>query len=230
VDDNAFFERAILASAAGPGDDDAIRQLGELFSADELAAWKASRTAPTRVAVPVGHDDEGDRYWADWGDFGIRGTSPTSYEEAISDLAGHVRSWAEAPDDGEHALGRTDAVRALAAEVAALDDDALRTYLLVRASFDRGHLTFGIADFVEEDGTTTQRAVPLDEGRPPAEIDLPVDGQMKTYQSSVRGDRAAFSPVGSGPSIVDTLRQEDPTGDFDAEFPRPDLRPREPEL
>ena len=101
----------------------------------------------------------------------------------------------------------------------ALSDDELRTSLLVRVSFDRGGLTFGLAEFVEEDGTTTQRAVPFADGRPPSEIDLPVDGRMKTYQSSTRGDRVAFSPVGSGPSIGDTLRQEDPTGDFDVEFP-----------
>ncbi|WP_285114741.1 hypothetical protein [Leifsonia sp. fls2-241-R2A-40a] len=230
MDDNAFFERAILASAAGLDDEDAVRQLRALFSADELAAWEASRTARVRLAVPVGHDDENDRYWAEWGEFGIQGTSPSSYEAAIADLAGHVREWASEAHDSGSRGGLTDDVARLVDELDALSDDGLRTYLLVRVSFDRGRLSFGIADFVEEDGTTTQRAVPLDEGHPPAEIDLPVDGAMKTYQSSVRGERVAFSPVGSGPSIVNTLRQQDPTGDFDAEFPRADLRPRDPEI
>lgn len=227
MDDNAFFERAILASAAGPEDDDAIRQLRELFSPAEMAAWEASRVAPVRVVVPVGHDDLADRYWADWGDFGLRGTSPSSYDAAVDDLARHVRAWVDESRSADSRLGQTDAVAALVDELDALGDDELRTYLLVRVSFDRGRLTFGIADFVEEDGSTTQRAVPLDEGRPPAEIDLPVDGRIKTYQSSVRGDRAAFSPIGSGPSIAATHRQEDPTGDLGADFPREEVRPPE---
>ncbi|MGO4595929.1 hypothetical protein AB4Z18_19115 [Leifsonia sp. 2TAF2] len=226
MDDNAFFERAILASAAGLDDEDAIRQLRSLFSAEELAAWEESRTAAVPVVVPVGHDDEHDRYWADWGEYGIRGTSPTSYEAALDDLAAHVQAWAS-QRRAEDAHGQTDAVATLVRELDGLSDDELRTYLLVRVSFDRGHLTFGIADFVEEDGTTTQRAIPLDDGHPPAEIELPVDGRRKTYQSSIRGDRVAFSPIGSGPSVGNTFRQEDPTGDVDAEFPQEDYRPPE---
>lgn len=225
MDDNAFFERAILASAAGPDDDDAIRQLRALFSAEEFAAWEASRAEDARVAVAVGHDDEHDRYWADWGEYGIQGTSPESYEGAIDDLVPHVRAWARELSEAGPRLGETGALSALVAKLDGLSDDRLRTYLLVRVSFDRGHLTFGIAEFVEQDGTTTQRAVPFDEGRPPAEIDLTVGRRVVTYQSSVRGDRVAFSPVGSGPSIGATLRQEEPTGDVDAEFPQADYRP-----
>ena len=230
VDDNAFFERAILASAAGLDDEDAVRQLRALFTDDEFAAWEASRAASPRVAVAVEHDDEHDRYVAEWGEFGLRGTSPRSYEEAIDDLAPHVRAWAAELRDAAARLGTTPELGALVAELDALGDDELRTYLLVRVSFDRGALTFRLAEFVEEDGTTTQRAVPFADGRPPAEMDLPVDGRMKTYQSSTRGDRVAFSPVGSGPSIIATLRQEDPTGDFDVEFPAHDLPPGDREL
>lgn len=226
MDDNAFFERAILAWAAGLDDEDAVRQLRVLFSDDEFAAWRASRAASPRVAVAVEHDDERDRYVAEWGEYGLQGTSPRSYEQAIDDLAPHVRAWAADLRDAAARLGTTPELGALVTELAGLDDDALRTYLLVRVSFDRGALTFRLAEFVEEDGTTTQRAVPFADGHPPAEMDLPVDGRMKTYQSSTRGDRVAFSPVGSGPSIGATLRQEDPTGDFDAEFPREDFRPR----
>ncbi|MGO4534948.1 hypothetical protein [Leifsonia sp. 2MCAF36] len=225
MDDNAFFERSILASAAGSDDEDAVRQLRALFSADEFAVWQASRAAPLRVAVAVEHDDEGDRYVAEWGEFGIQGASPQSYDAAVDDLAPHVRAWAADLRDATARLGTTAELGALVTELDGLGDDELRTYLLVRVSFDRGALTFGLAEFVEEDGSTTQRAVPFADGRPPAEMDLPVDGRMKTYQSSTRGDRVAFSPVGSGPSIIATLRQEDPTGDFDFEFPAHDLPP-----
>ncbi|MGO4301900.1 hypothetical protein [Leifsonia sp. RAF41] len=225
MDDNAFFERSILAAAAGPQDEDAVRQLRELFSPAEFAAWEAFRAGVLAVIVAVEHDDEGDRYIAEWGEFGIQGTSPLSYEAAIDDLVPHVRAWATELRDAAPRLGTTAELAGLVTAVDALSDDELRTALLVRVSFDRGGLTFGLVEFVEEDGTTTQRAVPFADGRPPSEIDLPVDGRMKTYQSSTRGDRVAFSPVGSGPSIGDTLRQEDPTGDVDAEFPRTDFRP-----
>lgn len=226
MDDNAFFERAILASAAGPDDDDAIRQLRALFTADEFAAWEASRGGRPRVRVPVGHADERDRYWAEFGEYGIRGESPESYEAAIGDLVPHVRAWAGELKDAGSRLGETAALAALVGELDGLSDEELRTYLLVRVSFDRGRLTFGIAEFVEQDGTATQRAVPFDDGHPPAEIDLTIDGRPVTYQSSTRGDRVAFSRVGGGPSIGDTLRQEEPTGDVDAEFPQADYRPR----
>ncbi|MEN0084872.1 MAG: hypothetical protein AAGC66_08895 [Leifsonia sp.] len=225
MDDNAFFERAILASAAGPGDDDAIRQLRALFTADEFAAWEASRGEEPSVTVPVGHDDERDRYWAELGEHGIRGESPDSYEAAIGDLVPHARAWAGELTDAGARLGETAALSSLVEELDALSDDELRTYLLVRVSFDRGRLTFGIAEFVEQDGTATQRAVPFDDGHPPAEIELTVGGRPVSYQSSTRGDRVAFSRVGGGPSIGDTLRQEEPTGDVDAEFPQADYRP-----
>lgn len=225
MDDNAFFERAILASAARLEDDDAIRQLRALFTADEFAAWEASRREDPRVAVPVGHDDERDRYWAELGEYGIRGESPESYEAAIGDLVPHVRAWARELTDTGSRLGETGALSSLVGELDELSDDELRTNLLVRVSFDRGRLTFRIAEFVEEDGTATQRAVPFDDGHPPAEIDLTVGGRPVSYQSSTRGDRVAFSRVGGGPSLGDTLRQEEPTGDVDAEFPQADYRP-----
>jgi hypothetical protein len=225
VDDNAFFERAILASAARPDDDDAVRQLRALFTGDEFAAWEASRTQDPRTPVAVGHDDERDRYWAELGEYGIQGASPESYDAAIDDLVPHVRAWARELTGAGDRLGGTGALSSLVAELDALSDDELRAYLLVRVSFDRGRLTFGIAEFVEQDGTATQRAVPFDDGRPPAEVELTVDGRVVTYQSSTRGDRVTFSPVGSGPSIGDTLRQEEPTADVDAEFPQPDFRP-----
>lgn len=225
MDDNAFFERAILASAAGPGDDDAIRQLRALFTADEFAAWEASRAEDPRIVVAVGHDDERDRYWAEFGEYGIQGTSSESYEAAIGDLVPHVRAWERELKDAGSRLGGTGELSSLVGELDALSDAELRTYLLVRVSFDRGRLSFGIAEFVEPDGTTTQRAVPFDEGHPPAEMELTVKGRRVTYQSSTRGDRVAFSRVGGGPSIGDTLRQEEPTGDIDAEFPQADYRP-----
>jgi hypothetical protein len=230
MDDGAFFERAILAHAAGPDDADAVRQLRALFSADEFAAWEAALSAAVPVAVPVEHDDENDRYVAEWGEYGIQGTSPDSYDAAIDDLVGHVRTWADDLSEAVQRRGTTPELAALVREVDALGDDELRTYLLVRVSFDRGGLSFGLAEFVEEDGTTTQRAVPFADGRPPAEIDLPVDGRMKTYQSSVRGGLVAFSPVGAGPSIADTLRQEEPTGDIAAEFPQTGFGPEEREF
>ncbi|MGH1526833.1 hypothetical protein ACRAWC_23865 [Leifsonia sp. L25] len=228
MDDNAFFERAILASAARPDDEDAVRQLREQFTEAEFAAWEAA-CSPPRVTVRVEHDDERDRYVAEWGGFGIRGESAASYESAIDDLAPHVRAWAGELREAAPRLGTTPELGALVSELDALSDDELRTYLLVRVSFDRGGLTFGLADFVEEDGSTTQRAVPFADGRPPAEIELPVDGRMKTYQSSTRGERIAFSPVGSGPSIADTLRQEEPTGDIRGEFPQTGFGPEERE-
>lgn len=230
MDDNAFFERAILAHAAGPDDEDAVRRLREQFTADEFAAWEEAARSEHPVVVAVEHDDLADRYVAHWGEFGIRGSSPDSYEAAISDLVGHVRAWAaELGEDGSR-LGATPQLSALVTELSGLDQVALRTYLLVRVSFDRGGLTFRLADFVEEDGTTTQRAVPFADGQPPAEIELPVDGRMKLYQSSSRGDRVAFSPVGSGPSIADTLRQEEPTGDLRADFPQQGFGPEEREF
>ena len=213
MDDNAFFERAILAHAAGPEDEDAVRSLRGLFTADEFAAWEAARRSAFPVVVSVEHDDENDRYVAEWGEFGIQGSSPSSYEAAVDDLVGHVRAWSDELRDAGPRLGTTPGLAGLVAELDGVSDDELRTYLLVRVSFDRGGLTFRLAEFVEEDGTTTQRAVPFADGRPPAEMDLPVPGGMKTYQSSTRSGRVAFSPVGAGPSIVDTLRQEDPTGD-----------------
>ncbi|RDV45882.1 hypothetical protein DOE76_05360 [Leifsonia sp. ku-ls] len=225
MDDSAFFDRAILAAAAHPGDDDAVRQLRALFTAEEFSAWEASRAAEPRVVVAVGHDDARDRYWAELGEYGIQGTSPDSYEAAIGDLVPHVRAWARELKGAGSRVGGTGELSALVDELDALSDDELRTYLLVRVSFDRGRLTFGIADFVEQDGTVTQRAVPFDEGRPPAEIELTVEGRPVTYQSSTRGDRVAFSRVGGGPSIGETLRQEEPTGDVDAEFPQADFRP-----
>src|SRR5205823_5044122 len=94
VDDNAFFMRAILASSAGPDDDDAVRQLRELFSPGEFAAWEAYRASPVPVVVRAEHDDEGDRYVVEWGEFGIQGQSEESYEAAIGDLARHVHAWA----------------------------------------------------------------------------------------------------------------------------------------
>ena len=229
MEDDEFFERAILAHAAGPGDEDAVRRLRTLFSADELKAWEAAKRAAHPVVVPVEHDDERDRYVAEWGEFGIQGTSPESYEAAIDDLAPHVRAWARELSDAGTELGTTEELGALVSEVSALDDDALRTYLLVRVSFDRGGLSFGLAEFVEEDGSTTQRAVPFADGEPPSEIELTVDGRRKTYQSSTRGDRVAFSPIGSGPSIADTLRQEEPTGDIAADFPQEGFGPEETE-
>lgn len=225
MDDNAFFERAILASAARPGDDDAIRQLRELFSPEEFTAWEASLAGGAHVVVPVGHDDERDRYWAEFGEYGIQGTSPDSYEAAIRDLVQHVRAWERELKDAGSRLGGTGELSSLVGELDALSDDELRTYLLVRVSFDRGRLSFGIAEFVEPDGTAAQRAVPFDDGHPPAEMELLVKGRRVAYQSSTRGDRVAFSRVGGGPSIGDTLRQEEPTGDVDAEFPQADYRP-----
>ncbi|MDR6972369.1 hypothetical protein [Leifsonia shinshuensis] len=225
MDDNAFFERAILASAAEPDDEDAVRQLRELFAPEELAAWEWYKASEPRITVPVEHDDENDRYVAEWGEFGIQGTSPASYEAALDALAAHVRAWAGDVRDAGPRLGTTAELRSLVDELDELDDEALRTFLLVRVSFDRGGLTFGLAEFVEEDGSTTQRAVPFADGRPPAEIDLPVDGVMTTYQSSVRGGLVAFSRVGAGPSIAATLRQEEPTGDVGAEFPQPGFGP-----
>lgn len=225
VDDIAFFMRAILASSAGPDDEDAVRQLRELFSPDEFAAWQAYRAAALPVVVRAEHDDERDRYVVEWGRFGIQGQSEQSYEAAIRDLAGHVQAWASELRDGSRSMGTTPELSALVTELDALSDDELCTYLLVRVCFDRGELTFGLAEFVEEDGSTSQRAVPFDDGRPPAEVDVQVDGRVTTYQASVRGDRVSFSPVGAGPSLGDTLRQEEPTGDVDAEFPQADFRP-----
>jgi hypothetical protein len=230
VEDDEFFERAILAHAAEPGDEDAVRRLRASFSPEEFAAWEAYRRSAHPVTVPVEHDDERDRYVAEWGSFGIQGTSPDSYPAAIDDLAPHVRAWARELSGAGADLGTTEELSALVAELDALDDDALCTYLLVRVSFDRGGLTFRLADFVEEDGSTTQRAVPFADGQPPAEIELTVGGRRKTYQSSTRGDRVAFSPLGAGPSIADTLRQEEPTGDLAADFPQRGFGPEEREL
>ncbi len=230
VEDDEFFERAILAHAASPGDEDAVRRLRASYSPEEFAAWEAAQRSAHPVVVAVEHDDEGDRYVAEWGGYGIQGTSPESYDRAIDDLAPHVRAWARELTEAGSALGTTEELSALVAELDALDDDELCTYLLVRVSFDRGGLTFRLADFVEDDGSTTQRAVPFADGQPPAEIELTVDGRRTTYQSSTRGDRVAFSPIGAGPSIADTLRQEEPTGDFGPDFPQPGFGPEEREF
>jgi hypothetical protein len=230
VEDDEFFERSILAHAAELSDGDAVERLRASFSPEQFAAWEASRRSAHRVAVPVEHDDERDRYIAEWGSFGIRGASPESYEAAIDDLAPHVRAWSRELSGAGAALGTTEELGALVAELDALDDDALCTYLLVRVSFDRGGLTFRLADFVEEDGSTSQRAVPFADGQPPAEMELVVDGRRKAYQSSTRGERVAFSPVGGGPSIADTLRQEEPTGDIAADFPQRGFGPEEREF
>nr|WP_281369368.1 hypothetical protein [Leifsonia shinshuensis] len=105
-------------------------------------------------------------------------------------------------------------------------DAELFVNLLVRASFDQGPLRFRIAEFVDETGTASQRAIPFFDGESPAEVDVHVRGRTTTYQANVRGGKAIYSPIGFAPSIVDTVRQEDPTVDFDVQFPRPDLRPR----
>jgi hypothetical protein len=225
MDDNAFFDRAIVASAATREDEDAVRQLRGLFSAAELTAWEASKAAMPYVPVPVGHDDERDLYWATWGGYGIEGTSPSSYEEAIHDLASHVRDWAGRLSGGGDASGETAALSGLVAELSTLSKDGLYTYLLVRASFDRGSLTFRIAEFVAEDGSASQRAIPFSEGEPPAEVDLRIDGRVQTFQGSFRGDRVVYSPVGGVATPGDTLRQVEPTADVDAEFQQPDFRP-----
>ena len=93
MDDNAFFERSILASAAGLHDEDAVRQLRELFSDDEFAAWQAfragcpgsSRSSMTTSATGMSPSGASSASKARLRDL---------YEEAIDDLAPHVRTWA----------------------------------------------------------------------------------------------------------------------------------------
>jgi DNA topoisomerase-1 len=151
VDDAAFFERAILASAATIDDADAVRQLRQLFGTEEMSAWESVKSSAFQVPVPVGHDDLHDFYWAKWGEFGLEGTSPHSYEGAITDLSTRVRAWAGLLGESSPRIGEPTDVLTLAGLLSALTDDELFVNLLVRASFDQGELAFRIAEFPRPD-------------------------------------------------------------------------------
>ncbi|WP_431277954.1 hypothetical protein [Leifsonia poae] len=194
MNNGEWFDRAVLAYAAGIDDEDAVEQVRSGFNHAEYAAWRRSKLSPIDVHVRVGTDEEKDEHFAILSELGLEGTSEDSYQHAVEALAAEVHEWAAEIERDARQAALTDAVSALFAEVSALSVDQITSWLVVRASFDSGSLTFRLAEFVETDGSTKDRVVPYAEGEPPAEVELTNDdGDRVAYKGSFRGGKAVYS-------------------------------------